>query len=477
MSATGTERMTAAHRIRRLRWNARASNVGDALALRLLLRERGDAVQAALDRALEGAAVGDEVVHLIRLDLRLSALSLSALAEDFEQEIELAARDSVQLALRDARADRNGDRPASAEASRHSSVVARRDSLRHYLVTGAFDWTLAGIAPEAAAQALRQAASEVFAEDAAVERLLGAGATAAQRIGALLRWLRLLAPAQRRAWVAGVTRDDDAAPIGAALARVRAELDGAPAALDVLQAFWLGWPVAPTAAYRRRWLREVVDWAVAPSTPANRALAQLVSALRAEIASAPAAASVEAEPTVSPQPAQAADATMLVPLAGLVLLHPYLPRLLAACGITSPNGRDLAADALPRACALLHWLASGHDEAPEYDLPLIKLLLGAAPDAPLDAAPPHLDAHDRVEAQALLATIPTHWSALKGTGLDGLRLSFLQRRGLLARADGCWKLRVQGESFDLLLSTLPWGIGLIRLPWMRQALQVEWETP
>ncbi len=74
-------------------------------------------------------------------------------------------------------------------------------------------------------------------------------------------------------------------------------------------------------------------------------------------------------------------------------------------------------------------------------------------------------------------TAPTHWAALRGTGSDGLRLSFLQRRGLLARGDGGWTLRMQAESFDLLLSTLPWSIGLIRLPWMAQALRVEWDTP
>jgi hypothetical protein len=30
------------------------------------------------------------------------------------------------------------------------------------------------------------------------------------------------------------------------------------------------------------------------------------------------------------------------------------------------------------------------------------------------------------------------------------------------------------EPFDLLLGLLPWGIGLVRTPWMRAPLTVEW---
>jgi hypothetical protein len=70
-----------------------------------------------------------------------------------------------------------------------------------------------------------------------------------------------------------------------------------------------------------------------------------------------------------------------------------------------------------------------------------------------------------------------HWSALRGTGVDGLRLSFLQRRGLLSRGDDAWHLRMQSEAFDMLMGMLPWRIEQLRLPWMPKLLMVEWPTP
>ena len=168
---------------------------------------------------------------------------------------------------------------------------------------------------------------------------------------------------------------------------------------------------------------------------------------------------------------------MLVPLAGLVLLHPYLPRLFTACGLWSHGERSIALQALPRACTLLHGLACGGSEAPEFDLPLVKLLLGLPPEAPLRHAPAAMSDADRTEATALLEAVCAHWTALRGTGIDGLRMSFLQRRGLLDRREGAWHLRLQTEPFDMLLGLLPWSISPIRLPWMTEPLTTDWPTP
>ena len=168
---------------------------------------------------------------------------------------------------------------------------------------------------------------------------------------------------------------------------------------------------------------------------------------------------------------------LLVPLAGLVLLHPWLPRMLAARGVLDAGGKQIAPDALPHACALLHALACGDAPIAEHQLPLAKLLLGRAPDEPLTAALPALSPEDREEVDALLAAVRDHWSALRGTGIDGLRLSFLQRRGLLSRSDDAWQLRMQSEAFDMLMGMLPWRIEQVRLPWMPRLLIVEWPTP
>ena len=480
--------MTSPHRIRRLRWQARATTPADAFALRTLLRERGDEVQAAIDRALEGMTIGDEVVRLGKLELRLDASSLAALADSFEERVEAAAHESVRAAVLQARAAMGRTAPGvKGDVTQRSAGSARRDSLRHYLRTGSFDWTLAGLAPDVAAAALQRAASDAAtAGDAAeFESMLGTAGPAAQRIGALLRWLRLLSPAQRSAWVARVTPQGDSLRVTDALMALRASLDADAADLDEHQALWLAWPRSAAAALRAHWYRGVVEWSGASRPRAAKAMCALVDALNQELEATQAARASIARPGAEPArndlraeiDATDSDSAMLVPMAGLVLVHPYLPRLLEACGLHTPGERSLRADALAPACSLLHWLGCGRDETPEFDLPLIKLLLGTAPDAPLTVAPVAPRDADRVEAIALLDSVRVHWSALRGTGNDGLRMSFLQRRGLLGRRDGAWHLRMQGEAFDVLLAMLPWSIGLIRLPWMPLPLVVEWDTP
>lgn len=163
--------------------------------------------------------------------------------------------------------------------------------------------------------------------------------------------------------------------------------------------------------------------------------------------------------------------------AGLILLHPYLPRLFAALGWVGDRhlqGEPFPWARLPQAAALLNWLATGRDEPFEYELGTVKLLLGLNPDDPLPVAAGLLGDAEREEGEALLGAVVQHWSALGKTSIDGLRLSFLQRGGLLYPAADGWLLRPQAESFDLLIDRLPWGIAIIRLPWMPRSLHTEW---
>ena len=161
--------------------------------------------------------------------------------------------------------------------------------------------------------------------------------------------------------------------------------------------------------------------------------------------------------------------------AGLILLHPFLPRLFETLDLASADGALNPAD-LPRAAALLHWLATGVDTPHEFELGLIKLLLGLAPDDPLPVAGGCLGEAEQAEGAALLAAAIEHWPALRSTSVDGLRVAFLQRRGLLRPAESGWTLHPESESFDLLLGGLPWGISIIKLPWMRTPIFTEWPS-
>lgn len=488
------------HRVRRLRWQARASSPAQAFALRSLLREQGDSCQAALERAFDGADAPHEVWHLPRLALTIRAADLESLRSDgLADRVEVALRAALtamgpataQQATTTPRAGTPvrpavAATPAAAEAaSRRSAVAAGREALQHYLATGLLPWTLAGLPAEQAERALGEAAAQaalaVWSRAEPLDSLLPVNGTAA-RIGALQRWLPLLPAALRRRWLAAHSWRPalDAASVQA----WRDWIDADDSDRIEWQALWLAGPLSVAELYER----------VAAQRQTGSGKPVFVDTLWAALATAAAAASPDATrhavsdaPPAQPAahlpaatgdaPALQATPSLLVPLAGLVLLHPWLPRLLAACGVLDDSGKEINPAQLPRGCALLHALASGNAPVAEHQLPFVKLLLGQAPDEPLAAALPALSPADHEEVTALLDAAREHWSALQGTGVDGLRLSFLQRRGLLSRSDRAWHLRMQGESFDLLLGLLPWSISLVRLPWMPQPLVVDWPLP
>ncbi len=492
-----------AHRVRRLRWRARATGPAEAFALRSLLHEQGDACAAALDRAFGSAAPAGEVWRLPRLALTIRVPGLHHLeAEGLSERVEAALRVALAEAAqaRPGAAERLGaaahgpspdarpeaDASAQAMPSRRPAATEERLALLHYLSTGLLPWTLAGLALELAQRSLRDAAvlttESVLSGSEALDLLLPRAGTDA-RIGPLLRWLPLLPAPLRRRWLAA-----SRAPLAldaVAVEAWRAWVDDDGADRIEWQALWLAGPLDAAALSARIDSQRSAPSAAPPFLPALiKVLASTATASsaghRAAAATENGATDTAASALLPPFPqaiaaSSAAPESLLVPLAGLVLLHPWLPRLLAGCGVLDDAGRQIAQ--MPRACALLHALACGDAEPAEHQLPFVKLLLGRPPDEPLTAALPVLAPADHEEIAALLAAVREHWTALRGTAVEGLRLSFLQRRGLLERADAAWQLRMQGEAFDLLLGLLPWSIGLVRLPWMRDPLVVEWATP
>jgi hypothetical protein len=175
--------------------------------------------------------------------------------------------------------------------------------------------------------------------------------------------------------------------------------------------------------------------------------------------------------------ARSAPFGQMVHHAGLVLLHPFLPRFFESTGIKEADKPTLASDALPRAAALLYLLAAGEEEVFELELDFIKVLLGLSLDSPLPVSEGLLLASDREEVEALLSAVVGHWRVLKSTSVKGLRGSFLQRPGLLREEEQGFRLQVESAPFDMLLGQLPWGIGTVKLPWMKKAIFTEWQAP
>jgi hypothetical protein len=117
------------------------------------------------------------------------------------------------------------------------------------------------------------------------------------------------------------------------------------------------------------------------------------------------------------------------------------------------------------------------EEFPEHQLLLNKVLCGYEPEETLPAEL-ICTGQEIAETNELLEAVIGHWK-MNGrvviTTVENLRASFLQRTGKLSRkSSGDWLMQVEGKGYDIVLKSLPWGIGLIRHPWMPDMLRVEW---
>jgi hypothetical protein len=164
---------------------------------------------------------------------------------------------------------------------------------------------------------------------------------------------------------------------------------------------------------------------------------------------------------------------ILIPDAGLVLLHPFLPRFFEYCTWIKEND-FLSDEARYRAVNALHYLSAGDEEVPEYVLMLPKLLCGLSLEWPLEMVSPLTD-EERAACEELLVQVIGHWSVLRNSSPVALRETFLRRQGKLFLTDKGCRLEVQRKTEDILVDRLPWGFSMIKYSWMPQILSVSWE--
>jgi len=165
-------------------------------------------------------------------------------------------------------------------------------------------------------------------------------------------------------------------------------------------------------------------------------------------------------------------AALFVGNAGLVLLHPYLPALFEYLHLTA-NDQWINEQAQQQAVTVTAFLTSGVPKNSEFNLVLNKLLCGLSANTVLLPATEWQPVWQQ-ECEAMLQEVINNWGSLKNTGIEAFRESFLQREGKLSVTDNGKLLQVAQKSMDVLLNTLPWGIGVIKLPWMKEILFTEW---
>ncbi|HKJ43575.1 MAG TPA: contractile injection system tape measure protein, partial [Sunxiuqinia sp.] len=159
--------------------------------------------------------------------------------------------------------------------------------------------------------------------------------------------------------------------------------------------------------------------------------------------------------------------------AGVILIYPYLKTLFDRLNWLN-NQEFVNEDCQSKALLITDYLTYGNrDVVPEHELVLNKILCGMEPRESLNPLA-ILTNVEKEEADDLLDSAIKHWSILKDTSPEGYRLSFLRREGILMFREGNWFLRVERKGFDMLLEHLPYTISIVRLPWMKNKLFVEW---
>lgn len=166
------------------------------------------------------------------------------------------------------------------------------------------------------------------------------------------------------------------------------------------------------------------------------------------------------------------DDALFVEAAGIVILHPFLAELFKETGLWNDE-KWCNDESAYRAVQMLSWLAFGEAGLPEHRLLLFKVFTGLDAEEPLPAIAP-LTQQEINACTELLQAIIKHWKALRSTGIDGLQQAFLQREGKLTQTEKNYQLIVERKAQDVLLSHLPWGYSMVRLPWMPQIINVTW---
>jgi hypothetical protein len=78
------------------------------------------------------------------------------------------------------------------------------------------------------------------------------------------------------------------------------------------------------------------------------------------------------------------------------------------------------------------------------------------------------------EAETLVQSAVHYWDKLGKVSTESFRQTFLQREGVLRPTASGWQLKVNRTGVDILFEFMPWGYGIVRLPWMRTLLSVDW---
>jgi len=162
----------------------------------------------------------------------------------------------------------------------------------------------------------------------------------------------------------------------------------------------------------------------------------------------------------------------LVSNAGIILLHPFIPRFFNKLGLIE-NGQFISLTHQQRAICLLHYLATSKEEFPEEELVLQKHLCNYPLDGTLPKELP-ISPFEKEEAEIVLQSALQHWTALKSKSSHSLQVNFLRRKGMLEPDSLGFLLHVENQTADILLNQLPWVLSMVQWSWLPNLLTIKW---
>lgn len=158
--------------------------------------------------------------------------------------------------------------------------------------------------------------------------------------------------------------------------------------------------------------------------------------------------------------------------AGAVLVHSFLKSLFTLLELVH-EGKFIHLTAQQKALYMIHYLSTGKTDAEEYELVVPKILCAYPLEMPVEKDI-QISNDELNEADEMLKVVIRQWGKLKATSPAGLREGFLQRNGKVFTRNDNLYMKMESSSIDVLLDTLPWNLSMIKLPWMKDILRVEW---
>lgn len=159
--------------------------------------------------------------------------------------------------------------------------------------------------------------------------------------------------------------------------------------------------------------------------------------------------------------------------AGIILLYPYLAKFFKDLGYMSTN-QTIKKSKYNSAVAVAIYMLTGKQKAVDYQLHFIKWFLGIPERSLISVNETLLSKKEIALADTVLLSLKSHWPALKNTSINNLRESFLQRSGVMKLDQEQCYVHIERRGIDVLIDQIPFSLSIIRLPWIKQPIIVNW---